>query len=219
MKPRGYAMHKQILVTVCILALVTACGCSKKEDGTELIDSGKEKIATGNFKEAVDDLTSALVKNPLNAKAFFHRATAYVGTGEYENAITDFTRCIRIEPNDPTTYLFRGSVYVLVGKINEAFNDFAISIKLNPTNPTIYQYRSALYRKINKLDMAIADMETVLELIPESANDHLAMAKMCEMAGDTTRALLEYQKFIECAPPYTSPKTIALAKEKIETLD
>ena len=63
---------------------------------------------SGQFDEAIVDLTEALRLDPKSAKAYENRGSAFANKGELDKGIVDYAEAIRLDPNSATARLCAG---------------------------------------------------------------------------------------------------------------
>jgi len=71
----------------------------------------------------VDLMTDIIVKNPMDAKAYFARSQGFERLGDHENALDDLSRATELSPNY-IRYLSRGHILSRLGRHREALQDF-----------------------------------------------------------------------------------------------
>lgn len=102
---------------------------SNSEKAEKYCDSGDDKIADGDYKGAVEDLSEAIRLNPHNHRYYSLRGVAYYETGRYEAAIQDENKSIELKPSPPTLYN-RAEAFYKTGKDREALDDLEYALKL-----------------------------------------------------------------------------------------
>jgi len=93
-------------------------------------------IETGDFNQAIADLTQAIWLNINDADTYFNRGFAYHVIGEYDHAIADYTRAIRLNPNLTVAFISRGEVHIERGEYDQAIADFEAALRIDPADST-----------------------------------------------------------------------------------
>jgi tetratricopeptide (TPR) repeat protein len=107
----------------------------------DFILRGVEKLATGDFRGAIDDFNQAIKIDPNSASAYSIRGHTYTLQGEFKKALTDLNRAIEIDPNFDPAYNNRGFAHLQMGDLEGAIADFqkAADLSRQQGNMTIYQ--------------------------------------------------------------------------------
>jgi len=112
----------------------------------------------GKHKEAIEDLSKAIICGADNDTSYYYRAYAYYLDGDYERAIAD---CKNINTSTSNTYPYKdelfGKIYFAMGKYEEAAKNFVAvleyCLKQTPplSNPCLLDsYREAC-KKMNRV--------------------------------------------------------------------
>jgi tetratricopeptide (TPR) repeat protein len=97
-----------------------------------LIDRSEAYAALHKYWDAIDDLNSALERDPKRADALIYRATAYRYVDSFDLAMEDIERAITLVPNSPAAILERGNIRRLKGDIAGARADWVHVKQLSP---------------------------------------------------------------------------------------
>ena len=124
-----------------------------------------------NYKQSIDDLTSAINLNPKDI-AYYYRAMAYYKNREFTNAISDLEKIKDLSSD---------IVYYQLAKIKlenldpSAINDInkAIGIK---QEPSYYFLKSRIYVKLNNFNMAEESINQAIKLSGASKSSYLYYA-------------------------------------------
>jgi tetratricopeptide (TPR) repeat protein len=92
-----------------ILALTFLfCFCtSKKEKAAGLMKSGEEKIRTGEFAKAIEDLTKVIELDPSSYEAWYYRANAKFNLKKAKEALIDYNKSIELKNDFADAYYNR----------------------------------------------------------------------------------------------------------------
>jgi len=77
----------------------------------QLISMGDIAFVSGDYNNAIEYFSQALVIDPYNADLYFKRAEALANLGKYKQAIYDYTQAINIDPTFYRAYIQRGNAY------------------------------------------------------------------------------------------------------------
>jgi len=84
---------------------------------------------------AVAACTSAIKRNPKDAKLLVQRGVAWNKTGDYDFAIGDFSKAIRLDPHNASAFFNRGVAREKKGELQESLVDFKRCAELSPSGP------------------------------------------------------------------------------------
>ena len=97
----------KVSLTLILAVLCVACASSgdSSEEGQAFLMRGKQYASNGEYENAVEEYTEALLRFRRNSgdAAFVHqvRGNAYREMGDYDRAIADYEASLRIVPDNP----------------------------------------------------------------------------------------------------------------------
>ena len=126
-------------ILVVLLLVANAFGA---EDITrEVLQRFKE----GKKEEALAVATTAIEKEPKNAKLFFTRGRVYSAMNQNEKALLDYDRAVKLDTNSPAFYQERGSAHFKLGHIKESITDFDQFLRMVPYQEAHHWQRGIAY--------------------------------------------------------------------------
>lgn len=125
---------------------------------------GKAAKKRGDYKEAIDYYSKAILLDPNSSKPLFSRAFLYDKIGNLSSAISDYGQVISLEPENAFAYYNRGIALDKTNKYEDAINHFTKAISLLPNNPDFYHNRGFAYRATKKYNEAIKDYTQAIQL-------------------------------------------------------
>jgi tetratricopeptide (TPR) repeat protein len=105
-----------IAVAVAIVIVMTAC----------------QPSPTGDYEEAIADLSEAIQLDSNLAEAYYNRGRAYANLANLEQAIQDYDQAIQLDPSNLLAVTNRGSAYADLGEFDQAIQDYDQAIQLDP---------------------------------------------------------------------------------------
>ena len=87
-------------------------------------------LKTGEFDNAITDLTEAIRRDPQRVENYGGRGMAYQKKGAFDEAIADFSEVVRLRPTYARAYYERGLAYQGKGEGTKAEEDFIQARKL-----------------------------------------------------------------------------------------
>src|SRR3972149_3076853 len=98
---------KQIIYSVFLGAFLISINCYAQNSGSQdnlyseiAFNKGIESIKSGNYNEAITNLTEAINYNHLNKDAILTRALIYLELKDIEKSKKDFNEVLNLDPNN-----------------------------------------------------------------------------------------------------------------------
>ncbi|MEO5717474.1 MAG: tetratricopeptide repeat protein [Chthoniobacterales bacterium] len=158
------------------------------------IANARALIRDKNYKEALNELNSALEMESRNTTTLRLRAYVYLLQNKWEKAIADYTVAINsVREVDVEGRSRRGFAYRNLKKYDLALEDFSKVIEVQPKDVESYRRRVYIYRKLNENEKAVADLKKILELKPDDT-DAKAQLKWLEKKVAAKKAPAEQPK-------------------------
>jgi len=101
---------------------------NRKDKATALNDAAVEMMIEGRFDSALKKLDNAIVIDPKNVQANYHRGICLAEKQKWKEAIEAFDRTIQIEPEEANAYFNKGKILWNIGKYKEAMPVFEEAI-------------------------------------------------------------------------------------------
>ncbi|WP_375415460.1 tetratricopeptide repeat protein [uncultured Bradyrhizobium sp.] len=167
---------------------------------------GHSYYKEGNFKKAIDDLTTAerLVKKDASKLQAIYalRAPAYNSNREYALAVADYDRAIRLSPASSNTYLLHAGMataYLNMEKLEDAIGSYTASLS-QKESAEIYFSRAETYMKLRKYKDARSDYAAVIKLDGQNLNALRGHANASMKLDDFPTAIKWLEAAIAIAP-------------------
>lgn len=159
----------------------------------------KAKIfyGVGNISSAIDEINTALDKDPNNADAMLDKAAILESTGKYTEAIEVFNQINFTKGGNVLTYNELGNCYMAIGEDGKAFDCYAQSYKSDSTNATAkFNYATALW-KVNKDTVnSLRLINQLLEKDLTNAEFYNAKAFILSQSGKVDEAIANFDTAI-----------------------
>ena len=94
-------------------------------------DRGKRDYNSGQFDQAVKDLTECIKLNSRRADVFYWRSLTYPALHQNDQAVLDLGEAIKLDPHSASAFLNRGLIYSNEGKHDLAIADFDRALALD----------------------------------------------------------------------------------------
>lgn len=197
------------------------------EEADLLYSRGRERIATGNYREAEQAFAQAVVENPLHGEALLQLASLYARNiltyGKAEDILLSIPSVAgSIGRKGRDDLLFRagvsmGKLYVKSGRNAQAVSLLRNVIASAPSGAPLDEAYATLglaYYYERLYDDAIFDMRKAIKINPNNADakfnlktirsrlEHFQAGKLFSRLGDRRRAVAEYRKAIDLDPRF-----------------
>lgn len=196
----GVAASHRHAYGVAITLLTVALGESDlpaRLKAGALFERGFAYCETGQYNDAIADLTQAIRLEPDHADSWRERAKAYAREGLSDQAIADETRAVRLKRNDPSLYSERALLYLDRSRWREAMADLSAAIRLAPRNANLRYLRGHALRLSGDPARAVEDESRALDLDPGLVDAHEERAADYEDQGEFGRALDDFNAELE----------------------
>jgi tetratricopeptide (TPR) repeat protein len=120
-----------------------------------------------DYKEAIDDETEAIKRDPAYLEAYQGRFFAYRALGKIPQAIADLDKIITLSPAKKELIFDRGVLQFQNKSYEKARADFDVAVKDFPRNPLPYQNRAWVRFFLHDFEGAISDWMSVASLSPK----------------------------------------------------
>ena len=153
---------------------------------------GKAYLNRGDYDNAIENLTQAILLKPDKALAYFWRGKAYLDKGNYDSTITDLTQAILLKPDYVNAYVSRANAYYKKEDYDNAISDLTEAIELKPDDAYAYFGRGRTYYYKGDYDNAILDFTKAIELKPDDAYAYFGRGRTYYYKGDYDNAILDF---------------------------
>jgi len=97
---------------------------SDAEQAEAFKNKGNDAFKAGNYTQAIEFYTKAVVLQPTNSTYLSNRAAAYMSASRYSDALDDCKRAADLDPSNPKILLRLGRIYTSLGQPEEALATF-----------------------------------------------------------------------------------------------
>ena len=128
------------------------------------VKEGIKKGKYGNYQEAVNAFSQAILIDEFHSIAYYNRGFAKFNLNDYEGAISDYDKAIEINPHYGIAYFNRGVSRYHLGDFEGAVSDYTQSIAINVDDADGYLNRGLLYFEIGNDKFACKDLRKAASL-------------------------------------------------------
>lgn len=134
--------------------------------------SGLEQLKSGDYDQAIEDLSMAFSLYPEYAEGYCTRAACYLKKNDLDKALDDVNKAIELKADYPNAYAARAEIYLAKGQDDKALPDLDKAISLKNDYADAYFVRGKLYQKRQDIVSAKADIKKAAELGNETARNY-----------------------------------------------
>jgi tetratricopeptide (TPR) repeat protein len=164
---------------------------------SELYLIGKNEYYKENYKEAIEQLSQAIAKDPTFAEAYFLRGESYYKQDKYKAALRNYEKANILNPNMVGAHIGQGQSAYGMNNYTSALKSFQKASEIQPENILALQWQGFVLYKQENYDQAIKTLEQAAEIDGSSERTHDLLGNFYEINGQTEQALASYTRAIE----------------------
>src|SRR5450755_4711814 len=150
---------------------------------TQIPEEARKLLDQGNWKEAVDELGSALETDPRNLSLWRERANALVALNRFDDALFCYERMLAIDPADTSIYAEKAEVLQSLDRDDEALACYDRALEHAPSNVSFLKAKALLLSRLKSVPEAILVYERLLQLRPQDPEFLIAIGDALISAG------------------------------------
>ncbi|MEM9260425.1 MAG: tetratricopeptide repeat protein [Bacteroidota bacterium] len=180
---------------LCLLLLpFLACTPQETTEAASSLSSGDP---------AIDELTTALAKDSLNADLYAQRATMWYDKENYDAAITDMQRALSIDSTNIVYHWNLSDVYLDYYRSRLALRTLQRAAVLDPDNVETQLRLAETQLILKQYDGALSALNEVIRVDPRNPDAYLLLSETFLETGDTARAIKSAEEATEIDPDMT----------------
>lgn len=164
------------------------------------LSRGLKKAKKGDFRGAIADFDSCILKNDKNHNAYFYKAKALIDLNSLDSALINLNLAIENDPNNSNYYFYRGRINYEKGENLTAFNDFDLAVILKPDFAEAINYRGVTRALTGNHAEAIIDYNSAIKLKPNYAIAYYNRGTAEAALGQFKEGVVSFTKCIELDP-------------------
>ena len=139
------------------------------------LDKGIECIHSGNFLQAVDNITKSIeLKNDWEI-SYFYRAVAYHAMDKFDDAILDYTKAIQLNEKMTDAYYNRAKITlsrkdIKNPNVEQAVKDLEKALEQDEKFLDALFAMAAAHKKLGNYKTALEYLDKLLKIEPEAVN-------------------------------------------------
>ena len=145
--------------------------------GRGAFDKALADRRTGNYAQAVDDLTAAIQIAPETGQYYCWRADSRVRLGQFSQAVADYRQAVQLMPGDRACRVGLGVALLWNGQQQDAISSLTGVItqsqKADRWTVLALRARGIAYADLSQFSDAVADYQSYLKLAPKASDQAL----------------------------------------------
>ena len=164
--------------------------------------SGLAKLNLHQYKDAIEDFSTAIQLNPKYVDAYYSRGLAKLNLHQYKDAIEDNSKAIQLNPEYVDAYLNRGNAKLNLQQYADAIEDYNRAIHLNPEHVHAYHNRGYAKSELHQDEDAIKDFSRAIYLNPKHVHSYYSRGLAKSHLYQCEDAIEDYSKVIHLDPEH-----------------
>ena len=161
---------------------------------------GLALVEVGQFREAIDDFSFVIAREPNVAGFYDNRQNAYRQSRMFNEALSDANKAIQLAPTYSFVYRSRANVYNDMGEYDLAIEDYSQAIRLSPEDGGLFIDRGKTLRSQSKFNEAIFDFSHALDLDKKWSDAYRERGLTYKQLGRTDEAIADLTKYAVLQP-------------------
>ncbi len=174
---------------------------------------GLALVELGQFREAIDDFSFVIAREPNVAGYYDNRENAYRRSRMFNEALSDANKAIQLAPTYSFVFRSRANVYNDMGEYDLAVEDYSRAIRISPEDGGLFIDRGKTLRSQSKFDEAISDFSHALDLDTKWTAAYRERGLTYKQLGRTDDAISDLTKYAVLQP---GDPDITLALSELE---
>jgi serine/threonine-protein kinase len=180
---------------------------------------GGAHLQLQNYREAVEDCTSAINLNPEDPVNYNNRGAIYSLIGKFNEALEDYNKAKSLDPFYADVYVNISRILHLKGKSYEAIENLCKALDLSPTKPE-YAYNNfgAIYTDQKEFKRALEYLNRAIEINSKYAEPYFSIALIHIYEGRIEEGKEALKTFLNLSPIHYKDQ-IEQAKQILDLLE
>ena len=197
-------------------ATVSAALAAIPKPAQELYQKALESARTGNSKEAITHLKSALELHPEFMLALNELGVQHLRLNEFDKAAEALRSALKLAPEDFTPRLNYGLVLLKSKQFAEAEEQLRLALEKRPNAAVAHLYRGRALVYLARYADAEKELQTAIEQGGNEVNEaHRLLGAVYNEMGQPARAIAALEKYLSLEP---QAKDAAAIRELIKQL-
>ncbi len=166
----------------------------------DFVYKARELVSGGNYRAALQELTTAIEMDPTLIDAYVERGSTYVALGATVQAQLDLDRALTLNPHDPGALVNRANVELLNGAAANAIPLLQKVFESAPQYAPLHATYGSFCEAEGNYAVAFAAYDCALRLDPNSASAFFNRGRMYMKYQMARQALADFSRTLELQP-------------------
>ncbi len=195
-------MRNKYFFFLIVFSFVISFSCNNsntKSDNNERTDS---ELMQSDPMAAFNILNEQIKEEPKNAQLYNQRANFFLLAGQANSALSDVNMALQLDSLNANIWVTLADVYFEKERFVDSREVLKKSLEIDPNNTSALLKLARLYLIYREYNISMAYLDRALYEDPILVDAfHLKAVIMIEQ-GDTTAAILSYQKAVDINPEF-----------------
>lgn len=187
----------RFIIYLAFLSLIAGCNQNSRKEVEKA--KGESADSTGS---GLDELTSLIMKDSLNATLYRDRAELYRKSEKYNEALKDISTSIEIDSTRPDYFVTLADIYLNMGKIQPSVEALDKATSLNANNIPALLKLAEIYVVVRDYKKAVEYIDKVMKLDESQPKAYFFRGIVLLENGDTLHSIRNFQKAIDVDQDY-----------------
>ena len=160
-----------------------------EEDADTLIDLGNAYASNGEYNEALNAFTRALMISPDNGELLFNIGSVYLLQERLTKCIEYYNKAEEAGFDNVRLYINLAAIYNALGDQQMELRNYTKAIDKNPLIADLYVKKAMLLIEMGQFEAALDIMEEMRKLFPDSFEGYDLAARVYLAKGNPQKAL------------------------------
>lgn len=161
---------------------------------------GKIKESQGEFEEAINSYSKAILQYPGTPAFLRPRAVLYLSTAQYQLAISDYKRLAEQDPQNAEYNSAIGYAYTKLSRFAEADDYLNKALAVNPKEYVALLGKTIVLLETGHLNEARTQIDILIGMFPDKAELYSLRSDQEAREGRSELALRDLDKAVELEP-------------------
>lgn len=165
-----------------------------------IIERTNKLLQVGNFRQAMDVISRAMVNHPENSSLYRIRAILHQKTGQSSSAMTDYTQAVRLDPTNAQLQDEVGFYLFSMGEIETAQQHIEQAVKIDPEFVAAWNHLGLIQITAGELTKARKTLSTAIKIKPDYVDALINRGFAAYQLKQFDKALADYDAALKINP-------------------
>ncbi|MDG2390522.1 MAG: tetratricopeptide repeat protein [Planctomycetaceae bacterium] len=165
-----------------------------------IIKRTNKLLQVGNFRQAMDVISRAMVNHPENSSLYRIRAILHQKTGQSSSAMTDYTQAVQLDPNNAPLQDEVGFYLFSVGEVAAAQKHIEQAVIIDPQFFAAWNHLGLIQITSGELTKARKSLSTAIKIKPDYVDALINRGFAAYQLKQFDKALADYNAALKINP-------------------